>query len=283
MAKKQINDFIRPKVTRDEYERVLHRRNGLAYTAVPDYLAEMPDGRDEVAPPIKLEGKTAVLSDIHFGIHDKQAVIAAVQYARSEQVENIVLNGDILDGARISRHPKNPNMPKFLDELEMVKPFLRGLRADFPSARIIFKAGNHEDRLEAYLMANAQEMAGLVDWTKLLNLTDVGIEFAETSQFMRVADTHIIHGHEVKVGGGVNPARALMLKTLETTVMGHVHRTSFSHGRGLGGKYIKTYTTGCLCKLRQGYMPHSNSNHGFAIVQADGAVRNMWINNGVVE
>jgi predicted phosphodiesterase len=283
MSKKVNHEFIRPKVTTEEYERILNRRHGKIYSAIPEYLSELPDGRDEVLPPLKLEGKTAVLCDIHFGVHDKQALTAAIQYARSEGVQNIVLNGDVIDGARISRHPKNPNMPKFLDELEIAKIFLKGLRADFPNARIVFKAGNHEDRLEAYLMGNAPEAVELITWPALLGLTKLGIEFASTTQFMRIAETHIIHGHEVKVGGGVNPARALLLKTFETTVMGHVHKTTFSHGRGLSGKYIKTFTVGCLCKTRQSYMPHSNSNQGFAIVNADGTVRNLWINNGVVE
>ena len=282
-VKKTKNDYIRPVVTREEYERILGRRNGNVYSAVPDYLATMPDGRDEVLPPIKLEGKTAVLCDIHFGVHDRQALIAAIQYARSEQVENIVLNGDVIDGSRISRHPKTADMPKFLDELELCKPFLKGLRADFPNARILFKSGNHEDRLQAYLMQNAQEVAGLLDWTTLLGLEPIGIEYVDTTQFMRVAETFILHGHEVKIGGGVNPARSLLLKSFETAVMGHVHKTSFSHGRGLSGKYIKTYTVGCLCKTKQGYMPHSQSNNGMAIIEANGTVRNLWIHNGVVE
>lgn len=283
MRKKTKNENIRPVVTKQEYELILNRRDGRIYSAVPDYLSTMPDGRTECFATLKLEGKTAVLCDIHFGVHDRQALIAAIQYAKSERVQNIVLNGDVIDGGRISRHPKTPDMPKFLEELEICKPFLKGLRADFPNARIIFKAGNHEDRLEAYLMQNAQELAGLVDWNKLLGLDEIGIEFADTTQFMKVANTYIIHGHEVKVGGGVNPARSLLLKSFENAVMGHVHKTSFAHGRGLSGEYIKTYTVGCLCKTRQGYMPHSHSNHGMAIVQADGIVRNLWINNGVVE
>lgn len=281
--KKVNHEFIRPKVTPEEYERILNRRNGKIYSAVPDYLSTMPDGREECKPTIKLEGKTAVLCDIHFGVHDRQALIAAIQYAKSEQVDNIILNGDVIDGGKISRHPKTPDMPKFLDELELCKPFLKGLRADFPKARIIFKAGNHEDRLEAYLMQNAQELAGLVDWTQLLGLNDLGIEFADTTQYMKVGNTYILHGHEVKVGGGVNPARALLLKSFDNAVMGHVHKTSFAHGRGLNGAYIKAYTVGCLCKTRMRYMPHSQSNHGMAIVMADGIVRNLWIQNGIVE
>jgi hypothetical protein len=87
----------------------------------------------------------------------------------------------------------------------------------------------------------------------------------------------------MKVSGGVNPARALILKAAANVVMGHVHRTSFASIKSLDGKFYKAYTTGCLCKLRQAYMPHSNSNHGFAIIQENGMVDNLFIENGVVQ
>ena len=70
-----------------------------------------------------MQGKTAVFSDIHLGVHDKAALIAAVQCAKKDRVENIILNGDILDAAQISGYPKSPETPKFLHELELTKNF----------------------------------------------------------------------------------------------------------------------------------------------------------------
>jgi metallophosphoesterase superfamily enzyme len=76
---------------------------------VPEWLNTFEDGREEVLPVLRIQGKTAVFSDIHLGIHDKAALIAAIQYAKQDRVENIILNGDILDSAQISRHPKRQN------------------------------------------------------------------------------------------------------------------------------------------------------------------------------
>jgi UDP-2,3-diacylglucosamine pyrophosphatase LpxH len=243
----------------------------------------MEDGREEVLPTLRIQGKTAVFSDIHLGIHDKAALIAAIQYAKQDRVENIILNGDILDSAQISRHPKHADTPKFLNEIELAKQFLEGLRSEFKDQNIYFKIGNHEDRLERYLMQNADALAGLIDFRKLLKLDELGIRFVESTQFMKVENTYIVHGHEMKVSGGVNPARALILKAAANVVMGHVHRTSFASIKSLDGKFYKAYTMGCLCKLRQAYMPHSNSNHGFAIIQENGMVDNLFIENGVVQ
>jgi UDP-2,3-diacylglucosamine pyrophosphatase LpxH len=250
---------------------------------VPEWLNTFEDGREEVLPVLRIQGKTAVFSDIHLGIHDKAALIAAIQYAKQDRVENIILNGDILDSAQISRHPKHADTPKFLNEIELAKQFLEGLRSEFKDQNIYFKIGNHEDRLERYLMQNADALAGLIDFRKLLKLDDLGIRFVESTQFMKVENTYIVHGHEMKVSGGVNPARALILKAAANVVMGHVHRTSFASIKSLDGKFYKAYTMGCLCKLRQAYMPHSNSNHGFAIIQENGMVDNLFIENGVVQ
>ena len=276
---------IRPRMNEQEYAE-WQRLQGREYTiegVESDWLHEMEDGRDEVANAVKVEGKTAVLCDIHLGVHDKQALIAAMNYIRREKVDTIILNGDILDGARISRHAKTPEQPRFMQELELCKSFLRGLRADFPNARILYKIGNHEDRFEAYLMKNAEELLGLVDFNKLLDLENLGIELVPSSAFMKHPGTFIVHGHEMRVSGGVNPARSLLLKAFDNTIMGHVHKSSQASGKNLSGVFVRTHTIGCLCKLAMGYMPHSNSNHGFAIVESDGKVRNHWIINGLVE
>ena len=281
----------RPRLNHDEYTAVLNYRIGKGFEPspedkpeiVPEWLNTFEDGREEVLPTLRIQGKTAVFSDIHLGIHDKAALIAAIQYAKQDRVENIILNGDILDSAQISRHPKHADTPKFLNEIELAKQFLEGLRSEFKDQNIYFKIGNHEDRLERYLMQNADALAGLIDFRKLLKLDDLGIRFVESTQFMKIENTYIVHGHEMKVSGGVNPARALILKAAANVVMGHVHKTSFSSVRSLDGKFYKAYTTGCLCKLKQSYMPHSNSNHGFAIVQENGVVDNLWIENGVVQ
>jgi UDP-2,3-diacylglucosamine pyrophosphatase LpxH len=281
----------RPRLNHEEYTAVLNYRIGKGFEPspedkpeiVPEWLNTFEDGREEVLPVLRIQGKTAVFSDIHLGIHDKAALIAAIQYAKQDRVENIILNGDILDSAQISRHPKHADTPKFLNEIELAKQFLEGLRSEFKDQNIYFKIGNHEDRLERYLMQNADALAGLIDFRKLLKLDELGIRFVESTQFMKIENTYIVHGHEMKVSGGVNPARALILKAAANVVMGHVHRTSFASIKSLDGKFYKAYTTGCLCKLRQAYMPHSNSNHGFAIIQENGMVDNLFIENGVVQ
>ncbi len=278
----------------DEYRfvrEVLHKSKGAGRKAkisevdsfVSEWLHSFPDGQEQVKNTITVEGKVAVLSDIHLGVHDKQAIVSVLTYLKKEKPDSIVLNGDIMDSAAISRHPKGQNTPKYLYELELCKNFLTAIRADYPYAKIYFKEGNHEDRLHRYIQEKVNELEGVVLLNELLDLKAKDITHVESTQFMRANKVFIIHGHELKVSGGINPARSLLLKSFENTIMGHVHRTSFSSGKSIDGKTIRTWTTGCLCKLSQSYMPHSASNHGFAIIEQDGAVRNHFLINGVIE
>lgn len=283
MSHRETKHTVRHRLKVDEAE-VIYKMRGIKDADAPmRWLDEMPDGRDQSHSLVKIEGRTAVFCDIHFGAHDIVALKCAIQAAKREKCINIVLNGDVIDAHRLSRHPQEADAPRFLQELEWTRQFLIGLRSEFPDVRIIFKAGNHEDRLQAYLIKNADAVQELITWPHLLKLDELNIEFVESGQFMKVGKTFIAHGHEFKVSGGINPARALLLKTYSDTAIGHVHRTSFSSGRSLDNKFIKCYSIGCLCKLVMNYMPHSNSNHGFAIIESDGAVKNYIIENGIVQ
>lgn len=269
---------------------ILHKTKGRGRPAkvteiektLGDWTHEFPDGDDHVGNTVQLNGCTLVLSDIHLGVHDKDALITALRYAKKETIDTIVLNGDMIDSAALSTHVRNVAPATYLYEVDLAKNFLTSLRTEFPNARIIFKEGNHEDRLNRWIHTYASHLDGLINLQQLLGLHDRGVEYVASNQFMQHGKTFVIHGHEVKVSGGVNPARSLLLKSFDNTIMGHVHRTSTSHGKNLDGKFIRTWTSGCLCKLQQAYMPHSHSNHGFVIIAKDGEVRNLWLEGSKV-
>lgn len=285
---------IRVSVSEDEYKivrEVLHKSKGVGRpaklteieTILGEWVDVFPDGEEQIGNPTIVDGVTAVLSDIHLGIHDKNAIVTALRYLKKEKIQTIILNGDVIDSASLSTHAKIEKPPTYLYEVTITKSFLQNLKTEFPNARIIYKEGNHEDRLSRYIQNRASELEGMVDLYRLLDLKNMGIEFVKTTDFMKHTDVWIVHGHEMKVSGGVNPARSLLLKAFDNTIMGHVHRTSYAHGKNMDGKFIRTWTTGCLCKLQQAYMPHSQSNHGFAIIGSDGVVRNMWMDGTKVE
>jgi len=249
--------------------------------SLDEWLIEMPDGKDEIKNDIVIHGRTAVLSDIHLGFHCKESLSACIQYLKKEDIKNIVLNGDTIDAHRLSKWNKSENDLPFSTELTMCKKFMRNLQNTFPDAKMYFKIGNHEDRLEQFIQRNALEIAGLIDFEFLLELKKNNIELVESLTYMKIGNTYLLHGHEIKASGS-NPASSVLNKVLTDCVIGHVHRTDTKVRKTADGTYITCHTVGTLGKTVRAYHRQSDSNNGFAIIEDDGYVINKRIKNGIV-
>lgn len=282
--KKKDRGNQRYRLTPDEVKLLQrHRIQSDDFVDVPEWLIEMQDGKDEVEDHIVIEGTTAILCDVHLGFHDIEAIRTCIQYLRTLKIENIVLNGDTVDAHKLSRWAKRKDDIEFTTELQLARNFIDNLRMTFPKAKMYFKVGNHEDRLEKYIQEKADQFAGLVSWQSLLELDAKGIKFVDSNQIMFCHGTWISHGHEIKVNGGMNPAVTLLNKTLANTCMGHLHRTQTIQKKTFEGVYLRADIIGTLSKLKRGYMPYSQSNHGFAIIHEDGEFQNIRIEDGKVK
>ncbi len=274
----------RYRLTEDEIEALTrYRLKTDSFQDLPEWLIEMQDGKEEVSEHIVIEGNTAILCDVHLGFHDIDAIRACIQFLRTMKVDNIVLNGDTIDAHKLSRWAKRKDDIEFTTELQMARNFIDNLRATFSKARIYFKVGNHEDRLEHYIQEKADQFAGLVTWQSLLELDAKGVKFVDSNQIMFCHGTWITHGHEIKVNGAANPAVTLMNKTMTNTCMGHLHRSQTMHKKSLDGEYLRADVIGTLSKLKRGYMAYSQSNHGFAFIHEDGEFQNIRIEDGKVK
>jgi len=82
---------------------------------------------------------------------------AFCKVAKKYKPDAIVLNGDIIDGARVSRHGRflGSRAPKIMDEIEAVYEHLKML----PKAKTrIWTVGNHDIRVDNYLANQAPEL-----------------------------------------------------------------------------------------------------------------------------
>ena len=103
----------------------------------------------------KLENGTVVIaSDIHIPFQDNAAVRSFVKYCKEKQPEVVVLNGDVLDMFMLSRFTKGEGRNP-LEEMTMCQGFLDSLRKAVPNADIYYVIGNHENRLEKYVLNKA--------------------------------------------------------------------------------------------------------------------------------
>lgn len=249
---------------------------------------ELPQSTAQIREPFIFPepSRILLLSDIHFPFHDRQALDAAVAWGRKLKPTHVLLNGDTVENYGISRWEPDPRRRDVPGEISIARQGVKWIRERFPKAEILFKHGNHEDRLESYLMRNAAALLGVEDFEmgSLLRLGDLGISQIASRQIAHAGKLVIIHGHELPRGisNPVNPARGMYLRLNETAICGHFHQTSqHTDATGIHKKYISCWSTGCLCDLAPDYAIANKWNHGAAFVEVDKG-GNFIVNNAKI-
>lgn len=232
--------------------------------------------------------KVLLLSDIHVPFHDLEAIIAAVKHGQKEKVDAVFLNGDIIDMYSMSDHEKDPTKFRLNEELELGREFLKAMREEFPNIPIYYIPGNHEYRMERWLMKKAPELLGMSEFRLdiLLRLGEIGIEWLPYGSKIYFGKLMVEHGCKIKGAGGINPARTLLLQFKRPVICGHFHRTSAANAVVYDGEQQMAWSMGCLCIKEMAYLLRNDWNSGFAIVEVEHngnfKVRNHQIINGEV-
>lgn len=233
----------------------------------------LPESHADTFEPYLIKQKTTILlKDTHFPYQHNQAIEAALKYAKDRKPDCILLNGDVIDFAPISRHEKDWRQRTVGQEFESVRLFFKALRTNFPNTKIVYKLGNHDERWEKWLVAKAPELLDCSDFELevILRLGELHIDIVKDKRPIGIGKLTALHGHEMAGGsGGVNPARSAFLKTLSNVVIGHFHRTSEHTESALDGSIISVNSVGCLCGLHPKYMPINKWNLGFAYCELD--------------
>lgn len=255
----------------------------------PGELPPLPDSLYKDWSPFKLNAsRILVLSDVHVPYHDTSAVQAALKQADEMNPDCVLLNGDIIDFMGVSKWQTNPAMRDTVGEVERAKQFLFHIRQRYPKARLIYKKGNHEERLDFYIWRKCPELWGLPGLTlsQVLEMDAIGCELISDQRIIETGKLNILHGHEFPRGmsSPVNPARGYFLRGHECMLGGHYHRSSEHTEDTMKGRAVTTWSAGCLCGLHPEYARLNKWNHGFAFVEveSDGnfQVRNIRIRKG---
>lgn len=230
--------------------------------------------------------KVGIMSDIHVPFHSMSALTCAIKHLREEQIDCLILNGDIMDFYAISRHEKEKDLRDFAKEIEMGRNFLQKIRDLFPLIPIYYKMGNHENRWQRYLNEQAEEFSALheMQFEPFFRLDKLGLTYVPDWQGIEVGNLLVAHGHEL-MAGGMNPSQTTFNKTFCNTLIGHVHRTTNTIKKTGFKEFIHTHSTGCLTQLSPKYYPFAQHNHGFALVHIENGktkVDNIVIKDGKI-
>lgn len=192
------------------------RADTIAATRAEQYEGEMHD--------TITDGVVLVASDCHYwpGIVT-EAHQAFVRLAKLLKPRIIVLNGDILDGARISRHPRImwEKQPLLKDEIHAVQDRCGEIERAAGEAKLVRTIGNHDARFENYLSGRVTEVEGMPGSTLLDYLPKWRAGWA--LHLNARTDSWVCIRHRPVVGG-IHAAVNSTLKAGVSYVHGHLHQ-----------------------------------------------------------
>lgn len=260
-----------------------------------NHYPPLPAGREEVETfePLRIAGPAAIgiIGDVHVRFHDVAATEIALAALAAENLDVLLLNGDIADFYECSKFETDPSICDPADSLQQTRQFLQHVRGRFPHARIVYKLGNHEERWARWLSRHPQQLRGIEEFQieNLLQLKECAIEMvSDCRRIVLGQGLNILHGHEYRfaISNPVNAARGLFLRGKTNALCNHFHQTSQHSEKSMEGKVLSTFSVGCLCQLHPQYHPYNNWNHGFAIVRVEASggwhVQNLRIVDGRV-
>lgn len=219
------------------------------------------------------QGVWLVIADLHVPFHEMKPIEAAVKYGQSEKIDGLFINGDFQDCEAVSFWPQTRKR-NFNEEIEATVDMIDFLKHELKPKKIVYKPGNHEDRLPRQFAAAMPDvglsMGGIIVQTELLGFEQRGIEYLDSRQLVMAGKLPMFHGHELRYSGVVNPARGLFLKLKSWGMTAHSHRSSEHTETDIYGKVLTTWSMGCLCDLSPDYSAYANNwNWGFALVNVE--------------
>lgn len=221
--------------------------------------------------------KIAVLSDIHFGDHDGQALELAYRAIEAFQPHLVTFGGDELNFDKFSRHPIDPRHDDEgePDSLHYVRPFhqmhVSAVESAVPGSIKVFRLGNHENWYYRQTMEFLPGAIGVMN--------DAFIDMVRChGQVFYPGETDRIKVHGVNLQhlskGGVNPAKSNMsdYDFQESVVAEHIHKFNLYtiHGRE---RQLVSVTNRCLCNLTPYYAGYVKKptkwEHGITLLEID--------------
>lgn len=240
-----------------------------------NFVYRAPKSFADPFEPFVINGAQRILKlcDIHYPFHDADALTKAIEEGAKIDPTIVLLNGDIIDCHDESDFDKDPRFRYTEVEMKMIGGELAQFRQAFPNARIIWKEGNHEARLQRYLLRRAPHLYGLpgMDIPGLVTMHNgadamLGTEWVSDKRAIITGKMTFLHGHEYRGGGGLYPAKWIFARTGEDTSIGHFHRTDNYSEPSISRKPRRAFSSGCLCDLAAPHEPYNKWNHGFQMV-----------------
>lgn len=224
-----------------------------------------------------------IIPDLHGSAMDRPAVEAALREVKRIDPDEVVLMGDILEcdgflaGHLVMGYVAQTTY-SFQDDVAAANWFLDELAKAAPKARIRLIEGNHDDRIEKWIVnqvqkhtRDAQFLYDLLGPAAVLRLEERGIEFHRRMDSGNTGIPGVIKLGKIffthELGTSKNAASQALGQMGGNLNFAHTHREDTSSLVLPGVGLIKAWNAGCLCK-RQRMWNHSrpdNWSHGIGV------------------
>lgn len=173
-----------------------------------------------------MKNKTyAVVSDIHFPNHDEKAVKVFLDTLDQIKVDEVVLNGDILDFGGLSSHADASAAERVKADAAVVGEFLDAIQRR--RIRVSWNDGNHDDRLYSFVERVTPQLTGLVSIPDLLSFKKRRIDYMRYSgDSVRFLSPKLGVTHGALFGA--HYTKDTLSKYGVSMIVGHAHRPQYS-------------------------------------------------------
>jgi predicted phosphodiesterase len=225
-----------------------------------------------------------ICCDVHGSGMDRDAVEAFLTDLKKWDPDEIVLLGDIVEcGGFLAAHHTLGYVAQteysWQDDIACGNWFLDRVMEAAPRAEIHYLEGNHEDRVERWVVdqtmrhnRDAEFLRSMLAPDKLMRLEERGIKFYRRGEktcptlppgWLKLGKVFFVH----ELGSGKNAASSAVGRTGGNVVYAHTHQEDTSSLVLPGVGLVKAFNPGCLC-LRQPLWRHSNPtgwSHGYGV------------------
>ena len=151
-----------------------------------------------------------------------------VKFAKEMQPAAVILNGDVIDGATISRFPPPgwEYQPEVYEEIETCLARLKEIKDVAPDARRIWTYGNHDQRVEMFVATHAKEFKGVEGFHLHDHFNDWERCWGAFINHKKGTTQGVCVKHRFK--GGVHAAYNNIVHSGLNMVTGHLHSAKVS-------------------------------------------------------
>lgn len=212
--------------------------------------------------------KVTVMADIHFPYPHKPSLSVALGRAEERKPDLIIILGDLIDFYKISKFNKRPTERRPYEEMMEARAFLEDLRSRFPDAQIIYKEGNHEERLDRYVSDKAPDVYELFvgAFEREMKLKELKIAYVRTR--FRIGKLWLLHGHETPAKSPKYICNTMYQYIGDHFLVAHFHREDHKEFKNIRDEYYWGGAASCLCKDME-YAPLNQWTRGFTEIDFD--------------